>query len=78
MEINVASSCDTILNVDDFANSLDAEFAAKVIKALDIAQQDADFTANLIVELIKSLRAEFGGDSGWEKLYVKQIKKALK
>lgn len=49
-----------IVNISDFAYSINCEKKAKsVIVEIDKAQQDVDFTEDLILHLIKEMKKEF-------------------
>ncbi|MNC50587.1 hypothetical protein D3C75_998340 [compost metagenome] len=67
----------TTIKFGDIINSIEYERdALDLIKAIDLAQVDGDFTIALIKELFKSLRGDFDQEEGKE--LIKELKKLNK
>lgn len=70
--------CQKVVNIEmnttvgAIANSLDQTDAISLIKAIDLSQQDSDFTIELIKELFTSLRVDIDHEDG--KILVKELK----
>lgn len=60
------------IRVDDVCPVVSSESAKKLILALDLGQQDVDFTVDVIKELFKSLRNDLPFSDG--KVILKQLK----
>lgn len=67
--------CSTV-EFGEIAFGLDEMDAIDLIKTIDLAQGDGDFTWKLIKELFKSLRGDYAQDEGKE--LIKELKKLNK
>lgn len=66
----------TTISLGDIVLNIDEQEALDLIKALDLAQDDGDFTVHIIKMLFKSLRSDFDQDEGKE--LIKELKKLNK
>ena len=66
----------TTLEFGDIIHGIDEKDAVDLVKAIDLAQEDADFTIKLIESLFASLRVDLCRDEGKE--VIKSLKKINK